>query len=140
MMISSLEVLVKALADGAEQRGSMAAAEPARKGAPVHPGLAPIDRWPATWRWRRCMPELSRFFGLVILMYYRDHPPPHFHVRYGEQRAIIDIGSLAVLQGRLSPRALGLVTEWAALHRAELAEAWERAQRQEPRGQMAPLE
>jgi hypothetical protein len=47
------------------------------------------------------MPELSRFFGLVILMYYRDHPPPHFHVRYGEQRALIDIGSLTVLQGRL---------------------------------------
>ena len=67
------------------------------------------------------MPELSRFFGLVILMFYRDHPPPHFHVRYGEQRAIIDIGSLAVLQGRLSPRALGLVTKWAALHRSELA-------------------
>jgi hypothetical protein len=62
------------------------------------------------------MPELSRFFGLVILMFYHDHPPPHFHVRYGGQRAIVDIRTLAVLQGRLSPRALGLVTEWAALH------------------------
>ena len=54
--------------------------------------------------------------------------------------AIIAIGSLAVLQGRLSPWALGLVTEWAALHRAELAEAWERARRQEPMPQIAPLE
>jgi hypothetical protein len=86
------------------------------------------------------MPELSRFFGLVIFMFYRDHPPPHFHVRYGGQRAIIDIRSLAVLEGHLSPRALGLVTEWAALHRGELLEAWERARRHEPLGQIAPLE
>ena len=57
------------------------------------------------------MPELCRFFGLVILMFYNDHPPPHFHVRYGGQRAIVDIRTLAVLEGRLSPRALGLVTE-----------------------------
>jgi hypothetical protein len=57
------------------------------------------------------MPELSRFFGLVVLMFYRDHPPPHFHVRYGRQRAIVDIRTLGVLAVRLSPRALGLVTE-----------------------------
>lgn len=86
------------------------------------------------------MPELSRFFGLVILMFYNDHPPPHFHVRYGGQRAIVDIRTLAVLEGRLSPRALGLVTEWAALHQSELLEAWDRARRQEPLGQIAPLE
>ena len=86
------------------------------------------------------MPELCRFFGLVILMYYNDHPPPHFHVRYGEQRAIVDIRTLAVLEGRLSPRALGLVTEWAALHQSELLDAWDRARRQEPLVQIAPLE
>ncbi len=49
------------------------------------------------------MPEICRFFGLVIFMYYNDHPPPHFHVRYGGQRAIVAIDSLAVIGGRLSP-------------------------------------
>ena len=86
------------------------------------------------------MPELCGFFGLVILMFYNDHPPPHFHVRYGGQRAIVDIRTLAVLEGRLSPRALGLVTEWAALHQSELLDAWDRARRQEPLPQIAPLE
>ena len=62
------------------------------------------------------MPEVSRFLGMVIFMFYNDHPPPHCHVRDGGHRAVIDIGSLAVI----APRALGLVTEWAALHRAEL--------------------
>src|SRR5207253_3074332 len=57
------------------------------------------------------MSELSRFYGLVIWMYYDDHPPPHFHVQYGEYRAKITIDSLAVLQGYLPPRALGLVVE-----------------------------
>ncbi len=70
------------------------------------------------------MPEISRFFGIVVRMYYDDHPPPHFHVRYGEQKALIAIEPLAVLEGRLSPRVLGLVTEWAALHSRELMENW----------------
>ena len=60
------------------------------------------------------MPEISRFFGMIIAMYYDDHAPPHFHVRYGEQKAIVAIESLAVTQGKLSPKALGLVMEWAA--------------------------
>jgi hypothetical protein len=70
------------------------------------------------------MPEISRFFGIVVAMFYNDHPPPHFHVRYGNQRAIIDIGSLFVLEGSLSPRALGLVVEWAAQHQHELRANW----------------
>ena len=86
------------------------------------------------------MPEICRFFGMVILMYYNDHPPPHFHVRYGAQRAIIDIRTMAVLQGQLSPRALGLVTEWAASHRTELLDAWDRARRHDPLPSIAPLE
>ncbi len=55
------------------------------------------------------MPILCRFFGIIILMYYDDHPPPHFHVRYGGQKAIISIDTLSILEGRLSPRVLGLV-------------------------------
>ena len=86
------------------------------------------------------MPELSRFFGIIVMMFYDDHPPPHFHVRYGGQRAIIAIESLAILEGRLSPRALGLVTEWAALHRPELREAWKLAELHAPLRPIAPLE
>lgn len=66
------------------------------------------------------MPEISRFFGIIIAMFYDDHAPPHFHVRYGDQKAIFAIESLGVLHGRLSPRALALVAEWTAQHQEEL--------------------
>ena len=62
------------------------------------------------------MPEISRFFGVIITMNYNDHAPPHFHVRYGDKKALIGIQSLTLLQGRLSPRVFGLVMEWASLH------------------------
>jgi hypothetical protein len=58
--------------------------------------------------------QFARFLGIIIYMYYDDHPPPHFHARYGRHIAVIDIDTLAVLRGRLPPRALGLVIEWAA--------------------------
>ena len=64
------------------------------------------------------MPEISRFFGIIIAMFYDEHNPPHFHARYGEYRVEIAIDTLSVLVGRLPPRVLGLVIEWAALHRA----------------------
>lgn len=86
------------------------------------------------------MPEVARFFGIVIAMFYNDHDPPHFHARYGGQRAIVAIDTLAVLEGRLSPRVLGLVTEWAALHREELRENWRLARQQVPLRTIAPLE
>jgi hypothetical protein len=69
-----------------------------------------------------CVPEVSRFFGMIIGMYYNDHPPPHFHVRYGGQRALIGIETLRVLEGQLSPRALGLVVEWGARNQRGLRE------------------
>lgn len=72
------------------------------------------------------MPEISRFFGIVIAMFYREHPPPHFHAKYGDSEAQIQIDPPAVLNGSLPPRALALVIEWAALHREELLENWER--------------
>lgn len=86
------------------------------------------------------MPEISRFFGIIIAMFYNDHAPPHFHARYEEQRAIIGIDSLTLLGGHLSPRVLGLVMEWAALHQDELREDWRLAQRQAPLTAIAPLE
>lgn len=66
------------------------------------------------------MPELSRFYGIVIKMYFDDHDPPHFHAEYAEEEAIISIDTLAVIAGRLRPRAVGLVAEWAALKEAGL--------------------
>jgi hypothetical protein len=86
------------------------------------------------------MPEVSRFFGIVIMMHFGDHVPPHFHVRYGEHRALIEIEVLRVLEGSLPPRALGLVVEWGALHRSELLENWRRAAANLPVGRIAPLE
>ena len=86
------------------------------------------------------MPEISRFFGIIVLMYYNDHPPPHFHVRYGGQRALFGIESLTLLEGRLSPRVLGLVVEWASMHQDELMADWEHARRQEPLEPIVPLE
>lgn len=85
------------------------------------------------------MPEISRFYGIVIRMYFDEHPPPHFHAAYGEFELLVNINTLAVISGDLPPRALGLVVEWAALHRDELNNVWERARRMEPLGKIAPL-
>jgi uncharacterized protein DUF4160 len=86
------------------------------------------------------MPEISRFFGIVIQLYYNDHDPPHFHVRYSGQRALIAIEDRSVLRGYLSPRALNLVQEWAALHRAELMEDWNLARAEAELKPIPPLE
>ena len=86
------------------------------------------------------MPELSRFFGIVIAMHYNDHVPPHFHARYGSDRAAISVGDLTVLEGQLPPRVLGLVVEWGILHRDELLADWARSARQLPLVPIAPLE
>jgi len=85
------------------------------------------------------MPELSRFFGIVIKMFWDDHNPPHFHAFYAGDEALIDIGTLCLFAGHLSPRALGLVIEWATLHRQELLADWRRAQSQEPLERIPPL-
>ncbi|MDY7005410.1 MAG: DUF4160 domain-containing protein [Cyanobacteriota bacterium] len=86
------------------------------------------------------MPEISRFLGIIITMYYNDHPPPHFHVRYNQQKALIDIENLSILEGKLTPRILGLVIEWAAIHQRELLENWQRAREQNPLEKIEPLE
>ena len=86
------------------------------------------------------MPELSRFFGVVISMHYNEHAPPHFHARYGAEKATVGVRELTILDGGLSPRALGLVVEWATLHRNELVANWSRAARRVPLAPIAPLE
>ncbi len=86
------------------------------------------------------MPEISRFFGIVIRMYYNDHQPPHFHAHYGEHQAEINIETFEILNGKLPQRVLGLALEWAALHRDELRADWERARNEQTLEPIAPLE
>ena len=69
------------------------------------------------------MPELSRFYGIVVQMYYGDHGPPHFHALYAGQTAIIDIETLAFIDGQLPARARGMVVEWGHFHSFVLADA-----------------
>ncbi len=85
------------------------------------------------------MPEISRFYGIVIKMYFADHAPPHFHAEYAEYEARIAIGNWAVLSGNLPGRAMGLVIEWAALHREELQVQWSQARALQPLGHIDPL-
>ncbi len=85
------------------------------------------------------MPEISRFYGIIVAMFFDDHNPPHFHARYGEEKAAIEIDSLRILEGHLPPRALGLVIEWAAQHKNELSENWELAQNNRSPKKIEPL-
>ena len=85
------------------------------------------------------MPEISRFFGIVIAIYYRDHAPPHFHALYGEHEAIVMIES-GLVTGDLPKRARSLVEEWRVLRKAELISAWDRAQAGQRLTRIAPLE
>ena len=64
------------------------------------------------------------FYGILVRMFFNDHAPPHFHARYGEFEATIDIDTREVIQGELPRRALNLVQEWAMIHREELMEDW----------------
>lgn len=86
------------------------------------------------------MPEICRFLGIIVTMYFNEHNPPHFHARYGEHQVEIAIESLSIMAGHVPPRALGLVMEWAALHRTELMEDWELARKQATLKRIAPLE
>lgn len=86
------------------------------------------------------MPEISRFYGIVIRMYLRgEHPPPHFHVQYGEYRASVSIDGLEVIDGDLPARASRLVHDWAKLHKQERRDNWSRAQAHESLLPIEPL-
>jgi len=71
------------------------------------------------------MPEIKRFYGIIIKLFFGDHPPPHFHAVYGEYIALIDINSLNVIEGDLPARARKLVIEWAEKYQSELKTIWE---------------
>jgi uncharacterized protein DUF4160 len=85
------------------------------------------------------VPEISRFLGIVIAMYYKEHAPPHFHAKYGDQRAAFSIQDLRLTEGNLPNRVVSLVLEWAFLHREELMENWGRAERREDLQRIEPL-
>ena len=86
------------------------------------------------------MPEICRFYGIVIRMSLRGLRPPHFHAEYGDHKATVRIEDLRVTDGRLPTRAERMVTEWAKQYRRELEEAWSRAERRQNPGKIAPLE
>lgn len=86
------------------------------------------------------MPTISRFFGIVIAMFYNDHTPPHFHVKYAEHSAKVAIDTFEITEGQLPRRVLALVMEWAVLHRDELRENWQRARAGMPLNDIEPLE
>jgi hypothetical protein len=86
------------------------------------------------------MPEISRFFGIIIRMYFDDHNPPHFHAIYGDNEAVVSFEPITILHGDLPNRATSMVIEWAALHQDELMENWERLRDEQLPIKIAPLE
>ena len=86
------------------------------------------------------MPEISRFFGILITMYFSDHQPPHFHVRYGDNKAQVTIETISILNGELPSRVFGLVVEWTMKHQDELRENWRLVQNESLPNKIAPLE
>lgn len=86
------------------------------------------------------MPEVSRFFGISIRMYFDDHNPPHFHAIYAGAEVGVGIDPLTVLRGRFPRRALGMVLEWAAMHQQELLDNWERLQNDDAAQGIDPLD
>ena len=76
------------------------------------------------------MPEISRFYGIIIKMYFlaSEHNPPHIHAIYNKNIAVIDIQTLEVIEGEIPERALRLVKEWALIHKKEIKDIWETQQ------------
>lgn len=85
------------------------------------------------------MPAISRFFGIVIAMYFDDHGPPHFHARHAEGSAKVRIDTLEVIESSLGRRQLRFVLAWAELHQQELSANWRRARAGETLRQVEPL-
>ncbi len=71
------------------------------------------------------MPEISRFYGIIIKLFFGDHPPPHFHAVYGEYVGLFNIDTLEMIEGDLPKRAIKLVVEWSTINQQELKEMWE---------------
>ncbi len=85
------------------------------------------------------MPEICRFYGIIIAMFFDDHNPPHFHARYGGNNVVIDINTFNVLEGKIPPRALNMVIEWAKSHQDELLKDWKLAKSHQNPEKIEPL-
>lgn len=86
------------------------------------------------------MPVISRFFGIVIAMYYEDHCPPHFHAKYGDYEGVFNIHTLELISGKLPKKVLSLVIEWAFEKREDLLKNWELSIAGKPLSYISPLE
>jgi hypothetical protein len=85
------------------------------------------------------MPIISRFFGIVIFMFWREHAPPHFHAKYGDDEVVVEIET-GTVTGRMSRRGIALVQEWRELHKRELLENWGLAEQRRALRRIEPLE
>ena len=85
------------------------------------------------------MPVISRFYGIVIVMYFNDHNPPHCHAKYSGYEAILDFEG-NILDGELPIRAAGFVKEWIRQHQSELSANWDKARSGQQLDYIAPLE
>jgi len=87
------------------------------------------------------VPELARFYGLILYMFAKDHPPPHFHAKYNEHKAMINIETGELISGYLPRRALRLVQDWVEINQAALLLNWNEAQKDNPQiKKIKPLE
>lgn len=86
------------------------------------------------------MPEISRFYGIVIRMHIDEHNPPHFHAKYSDKEVVVSITDPAIIYGTISPRALRLVLRWAKLNQGELLLNWENLRSGCPAMKIKPLE
>lgn len=84
------------------------------------------------------MPEICRFYGIVIFMNYNEHEPPHFHAKYQDQEVSIEIGT-GIVRGQMSKRALRMLFEWSEIYQEELKENWNLARQRKPLCKIFPL-
>ncbi len=87
---------------------------------------------------KKKMPEISRFYGIVVYMFFNDHPPPHFHVKYGDFEATINVDD-GIMNGKMPRRAIRLIFEWLDLHKEELLENWYLMEKRKPLKKVEPL-
>ncbi|MCA0389379.1 MAG: DUF4160 domain-containing protein [Bacteroidetes bacterium] len=85
------------------------------------------------------MPEISRFYGIIITMYYNDHNPPHFHARYGDDVVIVSIEDMEIIEGNFPSRASNMVLEWAKQNKIKLQENWDNIRNEKPVFRIEPL-
>lgn len=84
------------------------------------------------------MPEISRFYGIIIYLLWQDHNPPHIHFTYGDYDCNVNILD-GIVEGKAPAKVIAKVTEWIAIHEKELLELWEKAQNGEELHKIEPL-